>query len=344
MISYDGEYTTIQDKSNIRQGFCWLVTKVKYAILEGMESKKTFFKKNRITVTIGGVLILVLLYTVFSGLGGRKERKELREEVEGLREQLVLQQESLTEAESLIESLEFQIEEYEDEEQDLRRDLQRAEDKYEEIEDSIGDALGTVEILTKKSQVDSELLQKYSKVFFLNEHYVPETLEEIPEKYTFGKEILIHGKIDSFVEDMFEDAEDDGIELRAVSGFRSYDRQAALKSQYLVTYGSGANQFSADQGYSEHQLGTALDFSTEELGNSFEAFGTTEAYEWMLDNAYKYGFVLSYPEGNAYYQYEPWHWRFVGKDLARDLDRKDAYFYDLEQREIDEYTASFFDR
>ncbi len=63
----------------------------------------------------------------------------------------------------------------------------------------------------------------------------------------------------------------------------------------------------------------------------------------MLDNAHRYGFILSYPEGNEFYIFEPWHWRFVGEDLARDLDRADAHFYDWEQREIDKYLLTIFD-
>ena len=53
--------------------------------------------------------------------------------------------------------------------------------------------------------------------------------------------------------------------------------------------------------------------------------------------------MLSYPKGNAYYIFEPWHWRFVGKDLAKDLHRHKEYFYDWDQRDIDEYLIDFFD-
>ncbi|MBC7836964.1 D-alanyl-D-alanine carboxypeptidase family protein [Acetobacteraceae bacterium] len=70
---------------------------------------------------------------------------------------------------------------------------------------------------------------------------------------------------------------------------------------------------------------------------------TTNAYAWLNKNAYKYGFVLSYPQGNAYYIYEPWHWRYVGKKLAKDLHNDQEHFYDLEQRKIDEYLANIFD-
>jgi zinc D-Ala-D-Ala carboxypeptidase len=63
----------------------------------------------------------------------------------------------------------------------------------------------------------------------------------------------------------------------------------------------------------------------------------------MKDNAYKYGFTLSYPESNTYYTFEPWHWRFVGEDLARDLRSDKAYFYDWDQRKIDGYLVNIFD-
>jgi len=318
-----------------------------------LSMKEDSFLQKEVLISVSTIIATGILVGGFIGYAGyaffeqniyKSEITQFEDEILVLKEEGAQKDQTLKKTEEIIQDLEEYLEEYRDDNEDLEDDLKKAERRYEEIEESVGDALGTVEILNKKSQVDPQLLQKYSKVFFLNEHYSPATLEEVPDEYTFGKEVLINGKIEAFVEDLFEDAEDDGIDLRTVSGFRSFDRQATLKNQYLVTYGSGANQFSADQGYSEHQLGTALDFSTEDLGNNFEAFGSTEAFEWMEDNAYKYGFTLSYPEGNDFYVYEPWHWRFVGKDLAKHLDRKNLHFYDLEQREIDEYTADFFDR
>jgi D-alanyl-D-alanine carboxypeptidase len=142
---------------------------------------------------------------------------------------------------------------------------------------------------------------------------------------------------------MLAAAKRDGIDLTIVSAYRSFETQAELKGAYLQSYGSGANTFSADQGYSEHQLGTAVDFSTPDLGGTLGGFGDSEAYTWLKANAHKYGFVLSYPEGNSYYVYEPWHWRFVGEDLASDLKRDGAYFYDWDQRKIDEYLIKIFD-
>ncbi|MEJ0053249.1 MAG: M15 family metallopeptidase [bacterium] len=217
--------------------------------------------------------------------------------------------------------------------------------KNKEFEDQIGEISHTVGTLTKLSKIDPELLQKYSKVFFLSDNYVPADLTDIDTNYLFDpkKPAQFEEHAYSFLRDMIDDAEDDGIDLRVISAYRSFGTQAALKSNYVVTYGTGANKFSADQGYSEHQLGTALDFTTPELGTAFDSFAATKAYAWLEKYGYKYGFILSYPQGNTYYQFEPWHWRFVGVKLARYLHNQDKNFYDLDQRTIDSYLISIFD-
>ncbi len=230
---------------------------------------------------------------------------------------------------------------------ELLERLQDEQSRNEEFEDQIKDISGVVGDLDKLAKTDPELLMKYSKVFFLNEHYAPSRFDEVPNRYVWGSDEgeveHVDENIAPFLEDLLEDAKDDDISLYVASAFRSHDEQGSLKGAYTVWYGTGANTFSADQGYSEHQLGTTIDFTTDSLNGAIDGFETTEAYEWLLDNAYKYGFVLSYPEGNSYYVFEPWHWRFVGRDLARYLDRNNLYFYDLEQRKIDEYLISIFD-
>lgn len=217
---------------------------------------------------------------------------------------------------------------------------------WEEIEEEFEDINDTVEGLEKLSNTDRQLLQKYSKVYFLNEHYTPRALRQIDNDYLYNgkRPERVLEEVEPFLEDLIEDAERDDIDLKIVSAYRSFDTQGEIKSQYTVTYGSGANTFSADQGYSEHQLGTAVDFSTEAIDGALdERFAETEEYKWLQKNAHKHGFVLSYPPNNDYYVFEPWHWRFVGEDLARDLEDDGEYFYDLEQREIDEYLGVLFD-
>lgn len=209
----------------------------------------------------------------------------------------------------------------------------------------ISDIAGTVGALDKLSKTDKELLQKYSKVYFLNEHYIPENLATITSDFLYQKtrEQYVHAKVWPFLERLLKDAKSSGNELLIISAFRSFGEQGSLKGNYTFTYGSGANKFSADQGYSEHQLGTALDFTTPKIGAGFDSFKDTDSYKWLLANAYKYGFILSYPEKNSYYQFEPWHWRFVGIKLADKLHTENGHFYDLDQRIIDNYLINIFD-
>jgi len=218
-------------------------------------------------------------------------------------------------------------------------------ERMDSLTSQISGIQGTVGILEKLSQTDPELLKKYSKVYFLNENYIPETFIKIDPKYTYEPttDYLFYSKVWPFLQNLMMAAENDNIDIKIISSYRSFGTQSGLKSSYRMIYGSGANQFSSDQGYSEHQLGTALDFTTSKIGATFTGFEKTPTYQWLLDNAYKYGFVLSYPENNKYYQFEPWHWRFVGRALANKLYQEGKSFYDLDQREIDQYLISFFD-
>jgi len=234
----------------------------------------------------------------------------------------------------------------------LKEDLENLADNYrdekdknDEFEDQIRDLAGTLGNLDKLAKTDKELLAKYSKVYFLNENYIPTRLKQIDDKYIqAGKgDMYFHASAIKNLDDMLDAAKRAKIDLSIVSAYRSFETQSDLKGQYTQVYGSGANTFSADQGYSEHQLGTTVDLTTPSVGGTYTSFGETEAFKWLEDNAYKYGFILSYPKDNAFYIYEPWHWRFVGTDLARELNRSGKNFYEMEQREIDEYLLELFD-
>ena len=81
--------------------------------------------------------------------------------------------------------------------------------------------------------------------------------------------------------------------------------------------------YSALPGQSEHQTGLCVDFITSDMGSELtEDFELSAAYRWLSQNAYKFGFILRYPDGKediTGYTYEPWHYRFVGREAATDI-------------------------
>ena len=228
----------------------------------------------------------------------------------------------------------------------LKAQLGAEKEVNSSFQNQISSISGTVSTLDKLSKTDTQLLQKYSKVFFLNENYTPANLSDINVQFLYEKtkSTQIYTSVKPFLESMLSQAQAGGVPILVLSAYRSFDVQAGLKSSYKVTYGAGtANSFSADQGYSEHQLGTTVDLTTPELGATFSAFDKSEAYIWLKSHAYEYGFIQSYPLKNTYYQFEPWHWRFVGVALAKTLHSENRNFYDMDQRDINVYLIKLFD-
>jgi LAS superfamily LD-carboxypeptidase LdcB len=319
-------------------------------LLQGFAAWYTRGHMNRVLVSSRNsiiVLLSVILALLVFFLWRQDDLQQAR--IKGLeveRDRLTTDLASTTAAaSSTITALEAELQTLKDEYGILSDDYASESERNNDFEKQIKKISKTVGVLDTLSKTDKELLQKYSKVYFLNEHYIPEALSQIDNewKYTESKDLKLHSKVVTYFDKMVKDAKADGVDLWVVSAYRSFTEQASLKGQYLITYGSGANTFSADQGYSEHQLGTTIDFTTKGLSGGLNGFGSTPAYEWLKENAYKYGFTLSYPEGNTYYEYEPWHWRFVGEKLAKDLHRDNAHFYDWEQRKIDGYLINIFD-
>ena len=119
-------------------------------------------------------------------------------------------------------------------------------------------------------------------------------------------------------EDMRDAAAEEGIELWVQSGFRTYERQEELYNRYVNEHGSEyADDYSARPGYSEHQSG--LSFDVNEAGTKFEE---TKEGEWIAAHAHEYGFIIRFPEGKEKftgYEFEPWHLRYVGNELAGHL-------------------------
>lgn len=121
---------------------------------------------------------------------------------------------------------------------------------------------------------------------------------------------------------LFAAAKKDGITLKAVSGYRSYSRQKALFDSYAAKQGAEeANKTSAHAGQSEHQTGLAMDVSAPSVKYELNtSLGDKKEGKWLAAHAHEYGFIIRYPKGKqdiTGYTYEPWHVRYVGKDVAK---------------------------
>ena len=152
----------------------------------------------------------------------------------------------------------------------------------------------------------------------LDKNYIPNDLVKLS---------LICANEDKFLrqeaalnfEEMCLDARKQGYKIIAVSSYRSYFYQEELYNYYVRTLGEKkALEASAKPGHSEHQTGLVIDI--EGSIGKYSDFETTEEFIWMKENAYKYGFILRYPKNKKNitgFKYEPWHYRYVGKDVAK---------------------------
>lgn len=125
------------------------------------------------------------------------------------------------------------------------------------------------------------------------------------------------------LEKMFNDAKKDGIELIAISGYRTYEYQSSVYNNKIQRDGKiEADKYVAQPGASEHQTGLAMDVLSSEYSNLDEGFEDTSAFKWLNENMSKYGFILRFPKGKediTGYEYEPWHVRYVGKEAATNI-------------------------
>ena len=153
-----------------------------------------------------------------------------------------------------------------------------------------------------------------NKFHYLKSNYVP-NLKSLPGSYGGGQMEKVAA--DAFMK-MADAAKKDGYSLRNVSGYRSYNTQKYLYNNYVSRDGvKNADTYSARPGSSEHQTGLATDINTASSAAHFE---NTKTYAWLIKNSYKYGFILRYPEGKTFitgYKYEPWHYRYVGIEVAK---------------------------
>jgi LAS superfamily LD-carboxypeptidase LdcB len=139
-------------------------------------------------------------------------------------------------------------------------------------------------------------------------------------------EMLIRGDAASATEALIASAKQAGHELLVASGYRSHDLQATVYESFVRKDGrTAADATSARPGHSEHQTGLAVDVGTTDHKCEIEVcFGDTPAGKWVAAHAHEYGFIVRYQKGKQSivgYEYEPWHLRYVGKNLAAELHK-----------------------
>ncbi len=147
---------------------------------------------------------------------------------------------------------------------------------------------------------------------------------EVPQDYepsdlvSVGNGQKMRSEAAEYVNKLIKDINADGLYLQAQSGFRSIDLQTRLYNNYVARDGvEEADTYSARPGSSEHHTGLAIDLSHD--GTLEESFENTKQFDWLQKNAHKYGLILRYPKDKVYmtgYMYEPWHYRYVGVEVA----------------------------
>lgn len=184
---------------------------------------------------------------------------------------------------------------------DVNMDLDKKQ--YEDMHETIN--LNKINILVNKHN-------------YLKEDYVPENLKSLSSTYALSNMKMVEEAANAF-ESLSKDASKENYKIIAMSTYRSYEYQIDLYNKYVKSDGKdAADTYSGRPGNSEHQTGLAVDvYNQTETYTNFEK---TEEYDWMQENAYKYGFILRFPkdkENETGYEFESWHYRYVGKDIAK---------------------------
>lgn len=193
---------------------------------------------------------------------------------------------------------------------------------------------------------------------FGDARYVPQNLTTLDPRVTWGgKAIELEARVAMALYAMLAEMSEDGLRsLRVTSAYRSYEYQTELyetykakemqgfspdayeffgreyiENKYLINGSKGldnndaetvANYYSARPGTSEHQTGLCVDFMLYHSNLLDNTFAQTEEFRWLSENAYRFGFILRYPEGKTSttgYVYESWHYRYVGREAAAEI-------------------------
>ena len=220
-------------------------------------------------------------------------------------------------------------------------------DRYLAYTDATGEDEKTTVIhvnldMDKEKYVDVTKVPKFSydmlvnKYRYLDKNYEPDDLIRIKDEYTDGEEYYANGTAINALIQMFEAAKLEGLEMVVNSAYRSYEEQEETAEFYRKWYGDNyVTNYVAKPGFSEHQTGLSFDIGS----TSEKVFADSKEYEWIKMNAYKYGFILRFSKKGEVitgFRSEPWHIRYVGKDIAKYVYEHNITF--------EEYYVMFLDK
>ena len=182
---------------------------------------------------------------------------------------------------------------------------------------------------TKRIEDQHSMYALVNKFNYVDMNFVPNNLKPL---FNISSLKMVDVAADAY-EEFVKGAKNDGITFIGTTAYRSAEWQKSLYNSYVNKDGvEKADTYSARPGYSEHQLGYSVDLNDP---NYKEKRISPSDYDWIKKNAYKYGFIIRYPEKSESitgYQEENWHLRYVGKDVAEDIHNKNITFdedYDL---------------
>lgn len=183
------------------------------------------------------------------------------------------------------------------------------------------------EDIVKVTDTSKGILMLVNKFNQLKENYTPKNIVPISNYYSYANNSITEEVYNAYKK-MWYAAKDEDLTLIVTSSYRDYKTQEVLWESYADSKGEKwADSVSARAGFSEHQTGLTLDIVTyNTIMNDFE---NTDEFKWLQKNAHKYGFILRYPKGKediTGYDYESWHYRYVGVDVATAVhDKKITY-------------------
>ena len=166
-----------------------------------------------------------------------------------------------------------------------------------------------------------------NKYYYLEEDYIPKDLETISSMYALSGMRLVKEAKRAF-ESLAKAASKENLKIIAMSSYRSYEYQVDLYNRYTKQDGKEkADTYSGRPGHSEHQTGLAVDVYNGKT--DYTNFEKTKEFKWMNSHAHEYGFILRFPkekESETGYEYESWHYRYVGEEIATYIKENNISF------------------